>query len=63
MTIATIHVIKVQPKVLTHMEQTTNTWAFYKINDDLVVVDPFLFQQMKCIVCYNVQKNVDPIST
>jgi hypothetical protein len=62
-TIVAIHVIRVQPKVLTHMEQTTNTRAFYKINDDLGFFYPFLFQQMKCIVCYNVQKNVDPNST
>jgi hypothetical protein len=45
------------------MEQTTNTWTFYKLNYDLDIVDPFLFQQMKCIVCYNVQKNVDQNST
>ncbi len=63
MTITTIHAIRVQPKVLTHMEQTTNTWTFYKLNYDLDIVDPFLFQQMKCIVCYNVQKNVDQNST
>ncbi len=62
MTIVAIHAIRVQPKVLTHVEQTTNTWTFYKLSDDLGIVDPFLFQQMKCI-CYNVEKNVDQNST
>jgi hypothetical protein len=61
--IVAIHAIRVQPKVITHMKQTTNTWALYKLNDDLGIVDPFLFQQMKCIVIYNVQKNVNKNST
>jgi hypothetical protein len=36
----------------------TSTWALFLVNDHTIVVDCFKSQQMRCVVCHNIQQEV-----
>lgn len=40
-------------------DRTTSTRTFFELNNSFVSVDSIKFQNMKCVVCHNVQHEKD----